>query len=73
MSTLSPPARPIRNLLALALFTAVALSGHVHEHREVLRIGDTLYVNPGPLKMAYAAELTVEVGDAVRAKARLLD
>ncbi len=52
---------------------AVALSGHVHEHREVLRIGDTLHVNPGPLKMAYAAELTVEVGDGVKAEARLLD
>jgi hypothetical protein len=37
----------------------VALSGHIHESRNIDRLGSTLLVNPGPAGQGYVAEITI--------------
>lgn len=46
----------------------VALCGHVHEARNTDKLGRTLMVNPGPISKGYAAEITVDKSDEIRAK-----
>lgn len=45
----------------------LAICGHMHESRNVGRIGRTVVVNPGPISKRYAAEIEVE-GEGVQAK-----
>ncbi|MBA7613993.1 3',5'-cyclic adenosine monophosphate phosphodiesterase CpdA [subsurface metagenome] len=46
----------------------VALCGHVHEARNTEKLGRTLMINPGPISKGYAAEITINSGDEIRAK-----
>lgn len=46
----------------------VALSGHVHEARNVDKLGRTLLINPGPINKGYAAEVSINRSDDIRAK-----
>ena len=45
----------------------VALSGHIHEAIGILKINDTLFINPGPAKEGHAAILELN-GDVINAK-----
>ena len=45
-----------------------ALSGHVHEARDIDKLGRTLLINPGPISKGYAAELRIDRGAEIHAK-----
>ncbi|MGC8598393.1 MAG: metallophosphoesterase family protein [Thermoplasmata archaeon] len=38
----------------------LVMSGHIHEERGMVKIGDTLFFNPGPAKEGYFAILKIE-------------
>ena len=46
----------------------VALSGHVHEARNMDELGQTLLINPGPICKGYAAEVSIGRSGEISAK-----